>query len=203
MYEKIAVCGQALGALFIQNPRDAEAFTPLVDALNQFESFDDWPFGKQTELAQAYELVSTGALAPLDELAREYQRLFIGPHHFEAPAWGSVYLDREQVVFGSSLLELREWMREHSILTNEKHNVPEDHIGKMLALLGWLAAEKPELVDQFLAYHLMPWAPRYLSLLHECSKHTFYTGLALWTQATLSSMVQEYAIAVAKRKLYR
>ena len=47
----------------------------------------------------------------LHEIHLEYNRLFIGPSKLPAPAWGSVYLDPENVIFGIETLELREWMR--------------------------------------------------------------------------------------------
>jgi TorA maturation chaperone TorD len=135
-------------------------------------------------------------------LAREYQRLFIGPHHFNAPAWGSVYLDRDRVLFGASLLELRQWMCAGGITVNAEKREPEDHIGKMLVLMGWLAAEKPELIRTFLAQHLMPWAPRYLELLRQDAQQPFYEGLAVLTQSTLEGIVRELKIEVVARTLY-
>lgn len=50
-----------------------------------------------------------------DELTWEYRRLFVGPGVKLAPPWGSVYTDRDRVVFGASTLELRAWMREHGV----------------------------------------------------------------------------------------
>jgi TorA maturation chaperone TorD len=200
--EAIASSGQILGALFLKDPKDDE-MQPLFDGLKQFASFEEWPFGKQDELDAAHELISVGIQAAQKQLVREYQRLFIGPHHFEAPAWGSVYLDKDQVLFGSSLLELRQWMRENGIVVNEDKREPEDHIGKMLALMGWLAKEKPDLLGAFLAEHLMPWAPRYLELLLEDAREPFYQGLALLTQATLDGIARELGVQAAKKKLYR
>jgi TorA maturation chaperone TorD len=157
--EAIVSSGQILGALFLKDPKDDET-QPLFDGLKQFTSFEEWPFGRQDDLDTAHELISVGVQATQKELACEYQRLFIGPHHFEAPAWGSVYLDKDQALFGSSLLELRQWMRENGIVASEDKREPEDHIGKMLALTGWLAKEKPDLLDVFLAKQGLSSRPR-------------------------------------------
>jgi TorA maturation chaperone TorD len=205
--EAIESCGRILGALFLTDPKES-AFGPLREQLEQLPSLADWPFGAEGALNEAYALIQEG-LAETDgsddasvELAREYQRLFIGPHHFKAPAWGSVYLDKDQVLFGASLLELRQWMREGGIVINQEKREPEDHIGRMLVLMGWLAAEKPELLHNYLAEHLMPWAPRYLELLREDAKQPFYEGLALLTQGTLEGVVESLGVKVAKKKLY-
>lgn len=50
-------------------------------------------------------------LALSDALVWEYRRLFVGPAAKAAPPWGSVYTDRECVIFGRSTLALREWLR--------------------------------------------------------------------------------------------
>jgi TorA maturation chaperone TorD len=197
----IASCGQILGALFLTDPK-ASGFTPLREHLAQLPSLKEWPFGTAEELDEAHALIREGLAKPSGELAREYQRLFIGPHHFNAPAWGSVYLDKDQVLFGISLLELRQWMRENGITLNEDKREPEDHIGKMLVLMGWLATEKPELLRIYLAEHLMPWAPRYLELLHEDAAQPFYRGLAMLARCTLEGIVEELAVVTHARKLY-
>jgi TorA maturation chaperone TorD len=200
--DAIAQSAQILGALFSENPKSTEA-QPLFDQLSAARSLVDWPFGSPADLALAEDLICAGLAAPRQELAQEYQRLFIGPYAFEAPAWGSVYLDRESVLFGSSTLELRQWMRANGIVSHQEKREPEDQIGKMLVLLGWLAAEKPELVPEFLAEHLLPWAPRYLELLRKDAGQPFYEGLAVLTQATLGDIATELDVQVTEKKLYR
>jgi TorA maturation chaperone TorD len=78
--------------------------------------------------------------APADEpLTDAWQRLFIGPYALPAPPWGSVWLDRESVLFGDSTLALRQWMRENGIAFEMQQNEPEDHFGTLLLLAAWLA----------------------------------------------------------------
>jgi TorA maturation chaperone TorD len=193
--------------LFAQSPQEPEV-QPLLDELRGLSSFDEWPFGTGEELDEAYRLIRAGLVevpdvtTPRNSLVREYQRLFIGPHHFNAPAWGSVYLDRESVLFGCSTLELRQWMREAGIAVSSEKREPEDHIGRMLLLLAWLAQEKPELIGEFLREHLMPWAPRYFELLEEDARQSFYQGMAMLTCATLTDMTDTLGIQAVKKKLY-
>ena len=68
---------------------------------------------------------------------QEYRRLFVGPAPKPAPPWGSVYTDRECVVFGESTLALRAWMRAQGIARLVDDKTPEDHIGLMLVLMAW------------------------------------------------------------------
>ncbi|MDR1089015.1 MAG: Tat proofreading chaperone DmsD [Coriobacteriales bacterium] len=201
--QAIASCSQILGALYLQDPKQ-ESSWPLLDELRERDSLEDWPFGSSEQRAQASALIHEGlASTSYAALAREYQRLFIGPHHFEAPAWGSVYLDKDQVLFGCSTLELRQWMRANGIAITEEKREPEDHIGKMLVLLGWLAREKPALIPEYLGYHVMTWASRYLELLRHHAQNPFYEGLALLTEITLDGLSRELEVVPRQRPVYR
>ena len=200
-YAAAASCGTVLGSLYLNDPRTAEA-RRVVELLAGVDLGAEWPFGAPDELARAGGLIARGAAAPAADLGEEYKRQFVGPGHFEAPAWGSVYLDKDEVVFGVSELELRQWMRTNGIAAQEERHEPADHIGKLLALLGWLAGEKPGLVGELLGDHLMPWAPRYLDLLEAGVRQPFYQGLAVLTRTTLSGMVGEFGVRVADRRLY-
>lgn len=50
----------------------------------------------------------------------------------QPPPWGSVWLDKESVLFGDSTLALRQWMRENGIALEADGNEPEDHFGTVL-----------------------------------------------------------------------
>lgn len=199
--DAIASCASVLGALFLNDPRTEEAQN-IVSALADLDLATEWPLGHELELAHAQDLIAAGVGTSIEERASEYKRQFVGPGHFEAPAWGSVYLDKDQVVFGTSELELHQWMRTNGIESHEEHREPTDHIGKMLALLGWLARERPTLVGSFLGEHLMPWAPRYFDLLEASAHHPLYQGLAVLSRTTLTCTVEELGVHVASKQLF-
>ena len=81
--------------------------------------------------------------------------------------------------------------------------MPDDHIGLMLSLLATLTEERPELVEEYLSEHLLPWAPHYLGLLEVCAEHPFYKGLALLTKATLKGAQGELSLVVIEPRFYR
>ncbi len=97
-----------LGAVLGQDPRDPAA-RAVIDGLAVLDLTAEWPLGDDAELARAQDLLRAGAAAPSDELREEYKRQFVGPAHFEAPQWASVYLDPDEVVFGNAHLELLQW----------------------------------------------------------------------------------------------
>jgi len=199
MNEGFAFTARVLGALFYFAP-DSEQAAPLVAALTEGDWQQDWP-------------LPSGQLAPVAEILRQpsdealpdaWQRLFIGPWALPAPPWGSVWLDRESVLFGDSTLALRQWMRDDGIAFEMAQNEPEDHFGTLLLLAAWLAetgrdAER----DQLLAWHLLPWSTRFLTLFVENAGHPFYRALGQLAQLTLAEWQSTLLIPVAEKPLYR
>ena len=121
--EGVVFLGNTLGPFFLQDPRTglAGAEFAAVAALDAQAAGAEWPFADEAEatrdlammvegLAASRAMSEGGAFCGDDDLMWEYRRLFIGPGAKPAPPWGSVYTDRECVVFGDTTLELRAWM---------------------------------------------------------------------------------------------
>lgn len=203
----IAFVGASLAPFFLNDPRTgdaADAFAALAE-LDVAAAAPEWPFADPGEAASALGLMVAGLAAGADneELVWEYRRLFSGPGRLPAPPWGSVYTDRDCVVFGETALALRAWMRRVGVARASDERTPEDHIGLMLALLSYLAHERPELVDEYLRDHLLTWAPHYLDALEAAAGHPFYRGLAALTRATLLGLRETRGLKVAQPRFYR
>ncbi|MBL5964818.1 Tat proofreading chaperone DmsD [Lelliottia amnigena] len=197
--ESFAIIARALGAVFYFPP-DSEQAVPLVTALTTTDWYRDWPLAEESLLPVADKLRAT-----TDEtLPEAWQRLFIGPWALPAPPWGSVWLDRESVLFGESTLALRQWMRDNGITFDMPQNEPEDHFGTMLMLAAWLSEKGHEdACDQLLAWHLLPWSQRFLTVLRENARHPFYVGIAELAQMTLVDWQSRLPIPVIEKTLYR
>lgn len=207
--DAIVFAGASLAPFFLNDPRTgdaADAFAALAE-LDVAAAAAQWPFAGdeiaavESALAAMKEGLAAGA--DHDDVVWEYRRLFVGPGHLPAPPWGSVYTDRECVVFGESTLALRAWMRAVGVERLADERTPEDHIGLMLALLSFLAAERPELVDDYLRDHLLTWAPHYLEALEEAAEQPFYVGLARLTRLTLVGLQRERGLTVELPRFYR
>ena len=207
LMEAVAFVGSALAPFFLNDPRTgdaADSFAALAE-LDAAAAAADWPFADAAAAETALALIVEGlaAGADNDDLVWEYRRQFVGPGRFPAPPWGSVYTDRECVIFGESTLALRAWMRRAGINRTTDERTPEDHIGLMLAMLAFLAQNRPELVDEYLRDHLLTWAPHYLEVLEEATTHPFYRGLAQLTRASLEGLGAARELSVTLPRFYR
>lgn len=190
----LAFSARVLGALFYFAPNSTLA-EPLVTAFTDGEWVTQWPYA-----VLHADTLSAGFASPAEEsLAEAWQRLFIGPDALPSPPWGSVWLDRENVLFGDSTLALRQWMRENQIAFDVQQNEPEDHFGTLLMLAAWLVENgREEACNQ-----LLPWAPRFLAEFIEKANHPFFIALGQLAQQTLAQWQSTLLIPVADKKLYR
>ncbi|MRS15958.1 Tat proofreading chaperone DmsD [Enterobacteriaceae bacterium RIT691] len=197
--EAITVSARVLGALFYFDPQSEQA-APLVQAFVDGSWAQQWPDALPVSNALIGEFQNQSE----ETLAQAYQRLFVGPYALPAPPWGSVWLDRENVLFGDSTLALRQWLRENNIAFETQQNEPEDHFGTLLMLSAWLKENgQEEAWQQLLAWHLLPWSGRFLQEFTAHADHPFYSALGQLAQQTLAVWQEELLIPVTDKKLYR
>ena len=203
----VAFVGEALAPFFLQDPRtgDAAAAFDAMASLDVAAAAYDWPFVADDEARHCLGLMVDGLAKGHDDdsLVDEYRRLFIGPAAMPAPPWGSVYTDRECVVFGASTLELRRWMRESGIVRSSEERTPEDHIGLMLSLMAYVALSRPDSLDEYLQKHLLTWSSHFLDELAKAARHPFYQGLAQLAKASLEGIGAQRGIVVTHPRFYR
>ena len=208
----IAVIGNTLGPLFYYDPQDdaIEVSYKAFADLDADAAAVEWPFVSDDDAKEALELMVFGAQdfrSEVDDvnndLIWEYRRLFVGPAAKAAPPWGSVYTDRECVVFGEATLDLRQWMRQTGIEKLNDDKEPEDHIGLMLMMMSWISVNKPEALDDFLRLHLLTWSSHFLEEMEEATDHPFYKGLARITRLSLEGIQEDREIEVEYPRFYR
>lgn len=190
--EKITTLARVFGSLFYY-PLTHTKNLKLVQVIS--ESDDDCLFA-----GLAQRIVIDGESA----LATDFQQLFEGMDVMSAPPWGSVYLDREQVVFGDSLLRYREFLAQHQMVLDTGMREPEDQFGLMLLALANLIEQQPDHVAArvLLEQHLLPWGYRYLELVAKHADTETYQYLAVTTQQWLLYLQQELELTAVDMKVY-
>ena len=207
--EGIAFVGRSLGPFFRYDPsREFDVIGPSYDAIAQMDAqaaSREWPFADAKTVFKALCLMQEGLEDDLDESAIvwEYRRLFVGPGHKAAPPWGSVYTDKDGVMFGGTWVALREWMRANGLAVEGEGREPEDHIGLMLELMAWIADNRPELLGDYLALHLLPWAGHFADGMRDAAQHPFFEGLAVLTKASLDGIQEALGLQVESPRFYR
>lgn len=210
MRAAFVLIGSTLGPFFLNDPEhDADRIKPGLEAIASLDldaAADEWPFVEADQAKEALGKMRTGLEdgCESDALVWEYRRLFVGPAAKPAPPWGSVYTDKDRVVFGASTMELRAWMRKNGIsIAKKESDEPEDHIGTMLVLLSWLSDKRPDLVKEFLRDHLLTWSSHFLTQLEEAAEQPFYEGLARLTRLSLEGAQETLGLHVDYPRYYR
>ena len=200
--EAFQACMQVLGTLFLLRPIAGEAGEALA-GVRAMDVAHEWPFGDDEARAQAAQLILAGADEDERTLDLEFQRLFRGTGHRAAPPFGSVYMDRDQVLFGSTWLRLRDWMRAHGVKTLYDEREPEDQIGRMMLLSAEVCKNRPDLLVELLGDHLLIWADHFFEKFLTDQRTSTYEGLAVLARATLADVQDLLGIVPARYRFYR
>ncbi|CAM2781309.1 TorD/DmsD family molecular chaperone [Vibrio mytili] len=142
------------------------------------------------------------SLAP-EQLEHDFSVLFEGIGTMPVPPWGSVYLDKEQVLFGESNVQYRLFLQAHGLCLDSGQREPEDQFGLMLLACAYLLEQgNKDAAFELIGEHLMPWANAYLEQLQQQAPNTFYQHLANDASTWLQNVVKQNGINVTEKKLY-
>lgn len=193
----IAVLPRMLGSLLYYSPAESH-IKAFIEQINTIAQLYDWP-NKMAIVA----LCATVPVVEQEQLIYQFSVLFEGQGEMIAPPWGSVYLDRDNLLMSQSLLNYRQFLTEHKLSFNSAVNEPEDQCGLMLLVLAVLLEnQETNAVYQLLEQHLLPWAPHYLERLINNSLSPFYATLALITQCFFDDIQRRYALSPIKAEIY-
>ncbi|MBC7001010.1 molecular chaperone TorD family protein [Photobacterium sp. BZF1] len=191
--EHISTIARILGS-FYYYPLTHETNRQVCQMIADSEDQEDSPFA---ELLKAVE--EDGA----DDLAMDFQQLFEGCEVMPAPPWGSVYLDKEQVIFGETTVAYRRFLADKEMSLDTGMREPEDQFGLMLMAMSKLAeAEDSEAIKALLSVHLLPWAPRYLELMQKNANTQSYQLLGAMAEQWLAFIAEELAVTAVEKKVY-
>ena len=198
LYSTLSAFGRMLGSLFYYAP-DQQQNPQLLSLLHSAQWQAEAPFLSDVQKSAIQAYFSDEHLSNAEQ---NYQHLFIGPDALPVAPWGSVYLDKEQVIFGESLLALRTFLEQHSLHFQLTQNEPEDHFGLMLMMMAYLAENKPEALAEFFEQHFLTWAYRFLSLFNQ-QPDSLYVGLGKIAESLLIYAQQHLKLTPQAVEIYR
>lgn len=193
--EEIGIMGRMLGALF---------YYPLLHENNQ-HVFNQLVQDEELTNGEYFTLYQTIQAEHGDVLNDDFISLFEGREVMHAPPWGSVYLDKEEVIFGDSTLRYRSFLVEQGITLDTGMREPEDQIGLILMAMSQLVENNKDIeeVKTLLREHLFPWCYRYFDLFEQHAESKSYQLLAQIARRWCQSLQQELDITAPKWPLYR
>ena len=160
-------------------------------ALSAIAMFDGEDSQAAKLLAAALELMRE---TPVEDLLREYTKLFLGPEDYIAAPWESVYTSKERALFQESTLDVRAWFKRFGYVAGGYPNYPDDHISIMMqfmALMGGKANDALIVGEmevcrnliagqmQFAKEHLLSWVFQYARDMQQSETNYFYPQLAI------------------------
>ncbi|WP_145543031.1 TorD/DmsD family molecular chaperone [Yersinia frederiksenii] len=190
-----------LGACFYYPPQSitVQRLWPLLPQMA-----DIFPWSNPAKIADYCQQLP--AISP-EQLEYDFSVLFEGQGEMPAPPWGSVYLDKENILMGASTLQYREFLSTLGLVNQSTIHEPEDQFGLML--LAWVCLiEQQQPTDEaaivLLTEHLLPWAYRYLELVKNAQvEYPFYPLLAEITECYLKTLQAELGLFPQPYELYR
>lgn len=127
----------------------------------------------------------------VDDLRREWLRLFVGLGAPQASCLESFYVEPSGRMFAESTLAVREAYRAYGLQIERLHSEPDDHLGLMLGFLSHLigaeieareagegdAAEKiASDQEAFLVEHVLPWLSAWRYTVEKCATSDYFRG---------------------------
>ncbi len=178
-YPDEKVCSWIMGRKWLEEVRQSLSFLTDEDFEPYLASFEKSLSGERGEVALA--------------IAREYTRLFInGFPHVIAPPYGSVYLDKDGLVFGKTTAGVLQFYHQTGFTLKEEIGDLPDHIAHELEFMGILTAQEAqatvsekvrleEIQMNFLSHFLLSWIPTFCERVSKESRSGFYQTLADFT----------------------
>ncbi|MEX3018288.1 molecular chaperone [Kluyvera sp. STS39-E] len=192
-----AVLPRILGSLFYYSPEKPEV-KALMSCLPTLADLFPWCDREQLEV-----LCASWPLPDDASLAWQFSMLFEGQGEMPIPPWGSVWLEKDNLLMGETTADYRIFLQSQGMVFDARHNEPEDQFGLMLlAYSAMLEANNNAGADRLLEVYLLPWGCRYLERLQGNGLSPFYAQLAVVTSRYLQDVVQQRGLDVVPKRLF-
>lgn len=132
----------------------------------------------------------------IEELKIDFAKLFVGPFKLLAPPYGSIYLEGQRQVMGTSTLDAKKRYQDAGLEISKVFKDSPDHISAELEFLYFMNFEQIEAIENsdfdsalnwlkrqedFLQNHLGAWVAAFTSCVTEHAETDFYQTLGKTT----------------------
>lgn len=146
----------------------------------------------------------------VNELRREWLRLFVGLGTPEASCLESFYVEPNSHLFGKNVIAVRAAYRRHGLEVERLHREPDDHLGLMLGFLSRVMGEEREAAEagdaqraaalaeeqaEFLAEHVLPWLAPWRHAVENHSRTDYYRGAGDFVFGLVACYAGRFGIA--------
>lgn len=182
----------------------AELPALLRDSLEHFA-----PMGVEVA-SLANELCAVAQRSDVQDLLKDYAKLFVGPFQLLAPPFGSVYLDEDGRLMGESTMDAMRFYKLAGLDMAENFKMPPDHVVAELEFLYCLykaemqrTQDNPDQAEtlaglrrEFFAKHIGRWGRDFAAKVAANANTEFYRLLGRLT-ARLLELEEEREAAIA------
>lgn len=203
LYHECAAVTKILGALFYFRPSEYQQ-----NGISQVLEFKAPEQEASDLLLQFEKVVEQFKQHDTEQLNSVHDEFFSGIADMPVPPWGSVYLDRECVLFGESTSQYKQFLTNNGFEFETHNNDPLDHIGLMLMTLGEVLESQPqdqaatEQVNELLSVHMLPWTTHYLAQIKPLVIGTPYAHAVELTVSVLKQLSNSLEITAQPRQVY-
>ncbi len=191
------VLPRILGALFYYSPVRPE-ISALLNCLPELPALYPWQ-----EPQPIARLCQTWPRPDEADFAWQFSVLFEGQGEMVAPPWGSVYLERDNLLMGETTAGYRTFLQAQGIAFSGQQNEPEDQFGLMLLACSTLIErENLPAVRSLLESWLLPWATHYLRLLQRNPVSEFYAQLAEVAALYLADLQKQLDLQPEQKRMF-
>lgn len=120
-----------------------------------------------------------------DLIRDDFYKLFVGPGKKEVYPWGSIYTDKENLLFGDTTIAWEDFCTHNGIEIPLKCNEPTDHFAMIFSAISAVLTSshnqevKSILVKNICNIHFSPWGKCLLNLINEKSTTNYYKCFSL------------------------
>lgn len=192
-----AVLPRILGALFYYSPAKSET-RALFACLPTLADLYPWRDREYIE-----QLCLSWPLPDGNSLIWQFSVLFEGQGKMPVPPWGSVWLEKDNLLMGETTADYREFLQSQGLVFDDRQHEPEDQFGLMLlAFSALLEANNQVAANRLLEMYLLPWGYRYLEVLQNNTISPFYAHLAVLSACYLQDVQHLQGLQPAKTRLF-